>query len=410
MNVMKMPSTDIEQLLRGDIDEVFLSLNPQFESPFTPEVMGKISKAYFEQVKVDYTVDFYLSVMSANAKFTYKLKTFTTSAAYDFDFVNEVRYYKSLCMNSLTRRGPEPTRNPEYEALRKINSARVDEHELKIFLQPLFDALRANGYTINSDQIASFTNSREGKITLKKFPHSDVIELKPEVVLRIRIAKIQKCYIDLITKNSLPPKGVDIIDKLSGHNSVSFSAGYEQLEGDKYMIAYIGIFPEGNGSPYKVAYFGGVPNGFVDRLSSDEAVNRKSNVLLTILSRLKTSFPYNEEDASDFIDGKTKILTISKKPAINIHDERGRMDPDQLFSSHVSSNVENVVLKFEPGMCFVLLSDATFYCINLADSPYSYLMKAYRWLSEEGFRLPENVLQKYIGKGDYSSPLYFKRK
>ena len=57
----------------------------------------------------------------------------------------------------------------------------------------------------------------------------------------------------------------------------------------------------------------------------------------------------------------------------------------------------------------MLLSNGELYTEDNIKNKKNFIDSLYTRLEKKGFKLPYKVIEKYIGKGDYSAPIYFKR-
>ena len=389
MNSMSISRNDIQELLAGDASEVFLSLESKFTSPLTDEMLKKIMFAY-EGVNIEFSVELLLVVFSANIKKTYHMADYKTVERFDSTF----KYMSGMD-------------NPEKKALAKISSAKIGRDNLWVFLKPLIEEMGNRGFCIDKEKVSAFLESKEKTISIAKLSDSEIKKKKEED----RLKKIQQNYVDLISKDSLSKSEINTLNHLLNNvSSLIISDGIEQLENDNYMIAYIELIPAQFSSPVKLAYYCGIKDGFDNQLYDENAKYKKSHVFFALIEMLRSTFSINENIVSDFFDNKCQQFTVKKKPVISTIETKDFIDAEQLFSIHISNDVNNVVIKFEDDRCFVLMSNGTLYSVNSIASIPAYVENAYNWLINQGLMLPENVLRKYIGKSDFASPLYFKRK
>ncbi len=394
MNPMIIPFEDVDKLLANNIKEVFFSIGSQFTSPMTEEMISKINTAFDTDIVVEFSVDLFFTAMSSNCKLSYKLSTYQTSERFNW---KSFRSYQN--------------KNPEEKVLSRISSARIEFEELWIFIKPLIEEMKNRGFYIDTKETSAFLRSEIKKISFVKLSNSEIERRKAEEKLNIRRAKIQKNYVDFITKDSLSKSEINTCNNiLNNVSSIIVSDGVDQLEDDNYMVAYIELMLDEFTAPVKLAYYCGIKEGFDCRLEEKDVTNKKLHVFHALIKMLKIAFLIDENKVSEFLNNKCQWFTITKKPVVGTTEAKDLIKAEQLFSIHLTDNIKNAILKFEDNTCFILLSDGTLYTANSIVNIPAYIQKAYDWLCDQGLLIPENVILKYIGKGDFAAPIYFKRK
>lgn len=394
MNPMIIPHEDIDKLLANNINEVFFTLESQFKSPITEEMIKKINSSFIDDVIVEYSVDLFFIAISSNCKLSYKLSTYQTSERFN---MKSFRFYE--------------IEKPEEKVLNRIFSAKIGFEELWIFTKPLIEEMKKRGFYFDEKKLSAFLSSVIKKISFVKLSDSELEKKKAEERLNIRRTKIQKNYVDFITKDSLSQPEISTFNNILDYvSSIIVSDGIDQLEDDDYMVAYIELMLDQFAKPIKLAYYCGVKDGFDSRLEDKDVKNKRLHIFHVLIENLKIAFLIEENNVSEFLNNKCQWFTIKRKPVVGITEAKDFIKAEQLFAIHIADNIKNAILKFEDNTCFVLLNDGTLYTVTSIENVPDYARKAYDWLINQGLLLPETVLFKYIGKGDFASPLFFKRK
>lgn len=318
------------------------------------------------------------------------------------DVYSNVMTRKYVVVELQTNAGYDPEAVLKAQKKKHIGEIRA---KITIYLMGFISALKSNGFLWDDSQFEMLLDGTESAMLIlkaesKEDEHIDLAE--GAMCLR---SVFQGGFINLVNKDSFTSRDVALLSRFKKAEGNLIITSARKNPTANLCFHYFELISSSLACSGKVVYF-------ASKITEEDEGHVISgfSVLKRLQAFFKECYLITDDQINQLIANDTTCIIERSSDTLSLSCVGLLVeDTDHLLEKKIGSEVYNCVVKREPDFMYLLFSNGALIKVVVGNDAEEDFNEVHDWLARHNLVIPASAFQRYLQKGDFAMPLFFRR-